>query len=184
VGPLSLVDAVVLLGVAVVLPLALGGRWEWWTGAVAGLAVALLLDPGPVAALLVVPWVAASGATLVTAVQRAGPQAHWRLDDGVAVLASAYAVVAAGALSASRLGASPFGVTEPIVALTAVHYTYAGSGALILAGLAGAAPAGAAGGSAAVGRAWPRWSSPARPRPSWRSGSWLATRCPRLAVPC
>lgn len=144
-GPLSLVDAVVLLGVAVVLPLALGGRWWWWTGAVAGLAVALLLDTGPVAAVLVMPWVAASGATMVVAMRRAGPWADWRLEDGVAVLASAYAVVAAGALSASRLGASPFGVTEPIVALTAVHYTYAGSGALVLAGLAGAAPVGAAG---------------------------------------
>jgi hypothetical protein len=54
----------------------------------------------------------------------------------VEVVASGYAVVAAASLFASRAGQELFGIGEPIVELTAVHYTYAGVAALVLAGAA------------------------------------------------
>lgn len=149
--PLGLVDAVVLLGVVVVLPLALGGRWWWWASAASSVAVALLLNTGALAAVLVLPWVAAASAALAVAVRRAGPLAFWRLDDAIRVLASVYALVAAGAMFTSRLGASMLGISEPIVALTAVHYTYAGSAALVLAGAARARSADVASAGASSG---------------------------------
>jgi hypothetical protein len=55
---------------------------------------------------------------------------------GARALAAGYAVVAAACFVASRAGAELFGVGEPIVELTAVHYTYAGCAALTLAALA------------------------------------------------
>ena len=55
---------------------------------------------------------------------------------GAEFVASGYAVVAATSLFASRAGLELFGIGEPIVELTAVHYTYAGVGALVLAGAA------------------------------------------------
>lgn len=147
--PFGLVGAVVLLGVVAVLPLALGGRWWWWAGAGSSLTVAFLLDTGLAAAVLVLPWGAAAGATLALALRRAGPARSWRMDDVVLALASVYALVAAGAMLTSRLGTSLFGVAEPIVALTAVHYTYAGSAALVLAGAARSRSADAASAGAA-----------------------------------
>jgi hypothetical protein len=46
-------------------------------------------------------------------------------------------VVATASLFASRLGLRPFGIGEPIVELTAVHYLFAGTGAITLAGATG-----------------------------------------------
>lgn len=138
-GSITLVDALVVLGVAMVAPLALRTRWWWWTGAAASLVAAFLLETGPLASVLVVPLVVAATATLVTSVRRAGPLHRWRLDQAVQSVAAGYALVAAGAMVASRLGATPFGISEPIVELTAAHYLYAGTGALVLAGLAWAA---------------------------------------------
>ena len=133
-GGFTLVDAAVVLGVVVVVPLAIGGAW--WRWAVAGVAVAavLPLDRGVVAAVGVVPWLGLSTAHLVARVLRAGPLLFWRRGDVVGVVAVAYAVVAAGALGASRLGLRMFDIREPIVELTSVHYLYAGTGALALAG--------------------------------------------------
>jgi hypothetical protein len=48
----------------------------------------------------------------------------------------AYAVAAAVCFVVSRAGSELFGIGEPIVELTAVHYTYAGCAALTLAVLA------------------------------------------------
>ncbi|MDQ3354861.1 MAG: YndJ family protein, partial [Actinomycetota bacterium] len=121
------------------------------TGAAASLVAAFLLETGPLASVLVVPLVVAATATLVTSVRRAGPLHRWRLDDAVPTVAGGYALVASGAMVASRLGASPFGVSEPIVELTAAHYLYAGTGALVLAGLARAASGPGRVGMAAVG---------------------------------
>ena len=134
-----MIDALTVLGVAVVLPLALGGpRWAWVTAAT-GVVVALVLPTGAVAASLVVPWVAVA-ATLAWHRLRT-VEAH--LPSAVLVAAAGYAVVAACALGASRAGLSLFGIGEPIVQLTAVHYTYAGSAALVLATRASeTAPAG------------------------------------------
>ncbi len=114
-----------VLGVAVVRPLCLGGAW--WGGGVlaAGSVVAALLAPDGVwAALLVAPWVG-----LVT----------WRLvdraiaRDALGVVNVGFGVVAALALVASRAQFTAFGIVEPIVKLTALHFSYAGVGTFWLA---------------------------------------------------
>src|SRR5262245_58396305 len=56
------IDLVVLVGVAVVLPLALGGGRRWFVAAGAA-ALAAALPVGPVAAALVLPWLLAVGLT-------------------------------------------------------------------------------------------------------------------------
>jgi uncharacterized protein (UPF0548 family) len=141
--PTWLADLVVVLGVAIVLPLATGGRVWWWLAAAASTTAAFLLPAGPGAALLVLPWVGLCAGTLTRAALRVGrTPGSWRLGDMAGLVAAAYAGSAAIALVASRLGASPLGVGEPILELTAVHYTYAGCAALTLASmaLAGASP--------------------------------------------
>ena len=112
-----LIDGLLILGVAVILPLALGGRWWWWAVAAGATAVALQLPIGVGAAALVLPWVAVT--TLMA----------WQQQ----TLAALYAVVASTSLVVSRLGLEPFDLHEPIIQLTAVHYTYAGTAALVLA---------------------------------------------------
>jgi uncharacterized protein (UPF0548 family) len=134
--PLSLVDLAVLLGIGLVLPLALGGPARRWLLAGTCALVALCLPDGPAAALLVLPFAAAAA-----------------LPTGAPLLAQVYAVVAAVALVQSRMGVEVLGIREPIVELTAVHYTYAGAAALVLAMEArAAAPAAwrATGGAAVV----------------------------------
>src|SRR5690606_6863319 len=64
---------------------------------------------------------------------RIGPPFFWSRSDAVRLLASAYGLVAATWLVLSCAGASPLGIHEPIVELTAVHFTYVGVGALTLA---------------------------------------------------
>lgn len=130
----TLIDLAVVLGVVVVLPLAIGGAWWRWALAGAAVAAVLPLDRGFGAALGVLPWLALAGAHLVGRVRRAGPLLFWRRGDVVGVVATLYAGVAAMALVASRLGLRLFDIREPIVELTAVHYLYAGTGALVLAG--------------------------------------------------
>lgn len=129
---LSLVDNVVLLGVAVVLPLALGGRWWWWPAAAFGALVSLSQPIGWRAVVFVVPWMAASMAVAMSAL-RATMITRWNLPRAAMIVAPIYALVASAAFAASRLGVELFGIGEPIVELTAVHYTYAGSVALVLA---------------------------------------------------
>ncbi|MEA2825638.1 MAG: hypothetical protein QOG43_77 [Actinomycetota bacterium] len=145
-----MISFLLVLGVALVLPLATGGRWRAWWVAAASAGLALRLAPGAGAAVLVLPWLAvagytaghrlraylAAGAAAPPAGAPAGAGAGAGLADGARVLAAGYAVVAGGAFAASRLGIGLFGVGEPIVELTAIHYTYAGCAALTLAALA------------------------------------------------
>ncbi len=131
-GAISLIDAIVVLGVAAVLPLALGGPLWWWEAA-AGAALVSFLLPAGWAAFLGLPAVAAVAATLVAGCIRNGPLLFWRPADTLHGLAGVYALVAAGALVCSRAGLRAFGIDEPIVELTAVHYIYAGAAALVLA---------------------------------------------------
>src|SRR5687767_7277555 len=93
-GGFTLVDAAVVLGVVVVVPLAIGGRWWRWAAAGVAVAAVLPLDRGAGAAVGVVPWLGLSAAHLVGRVRRAGPLLFWRRDDVVGVVAAAYAVVA------------------------------------------------------------------------------------------
>lgn len=129
-----LIDQVVVIGIAAVLPLALRGRWWWWGLSALVVATGLTLPTGPVAATSVGPLAAALSVTGLRAARAAGPLASWGAADGVRVLAAVYGLVGAGALAASRLGLTVFHIGEPIVELTAVHYLYAGTGALVLAG--------------------------------------------------
>jgi YndJ-like protein len=135
---LSLIDQIVLLAVAVVLPLAVGGRTWWWAATAGGAIVGFVLPRGP-AALAVVPFVVAAAAALASRLRAAGSPRGWDLDRAAPVVAAAYALVAAGALAWSRGGVALFGVREPFVELTAVHYAFAGAGALVLAARARAA---------------------------------------------
>jgi hypothetical protein len=125
----SLVDLVVLFGIGVILPLALGGRAWWWIGAAASVAVSLGLPRGPLAAALVLPF----GAAVVAATTSLLGPGRVRRPARAEVLTGAYALVAAGALAQSRAGLTSAGIREPIVELTAVHFTYAGAAALALA---------------------------------------------------
>lgn len=128
---LSLIDQVVLLGVAVVLPLAIGGHAWLWAAAAVATGASLLLPVGW-SGLLIVPLLAAA-ASCLTRLSPQGPADAWGLGDAADLLAPVYALVAAGALMASRTGLELFGIGEPIVELTAVHYVYAGTAALVLA---------------------------------------------------
>src|SRR5689334_11193768 len=112
------IDVVLVVGVALVPALALGGPWRRWLVAAAFVGLSFAFRPGSVgAAACVLPWVAAAGVALVA-----------RRD-----LVGLYGSVASMSLLSSRLGWALLGVDEPFVLLTAVHYLYAGCGASALA---------------------------------------------------
>ncbi len=131
-----MIPFLLLVGVAVVLPLATGGRWMWWWLAAGCAGAALLLPRGAGAAVLVLPWLAVAGWVAWGRLRALLATDRAELADGARVVSAAYAAVAAVAFAASRLGAELFGIGEPIVELTAVHYTYAGCAALALAAAA------------------------------------------------
>ncbi|HUP86802.1 MAG TPA: YndJ family transporter [Acidimicrobiales bacterium] len=128
-----LIDAAVVLGLAVVAPLALG-RWRRWALAAGLAALALTLPRGAAAGLVAAGPAAIAALGLHRQIAAAEPIKYWCRDDIVRVLAGTWALVATGALVASRSGLTLFGIGEPIVELTAVHYLFAGVGALTLAG--------------------------------------------------
>jgi uncharacterized protein (UPF0548 family) len=130
----TLIDLFVVVGVAVVLPLALGGPLVAWVATASALAVSLMSDRGVGAAALVLPFGITVGWFAVATARRCGPLLFWTRDDAIRVLACGWALVAAGSLVVSRLGWTPLGQHEPIIELTAVHYLYAGVAALVLAG--------------------------------------------------
>ena len=129
---LSLVDTVVLVGFAVVLPLVIGALPWWWVAATAALPVAFALPRGP-AWIAVLPIVVAAAAALAAALRAAGRPGSCDLSITAHLLALLYGNVAALALLVSRAGLELLDQHEPIVELTAVHYTVAGTGALALA---------------------------------------------------
>lgn len=143
-GERPLVDAVVVGGLGVVAPLALGPSRRW-TVAAACAAPALVLSPGALAVVLVLPAVLAAGVAVVTALaavtgpsdrpgpDRRAPSLADPIDAAAAVLAPVWALVATVSLLASAAGRELFDIGEPIVRLTAVHYLYAGTGALAIA---------------------------------------------------
>jgi len=132
-GAWTLVDLAVIAGVALVLPAGLGDRRRWWVAA-AAVAGATAVEPGSSSAVvLALVWPATGLVVLTTALRRAGPFLFWSRADGVRLVASAYALVAATWFVLSCAGATPLGIHEPIVELTAVHFTYVGVGALTLA---------------------------------------------------
>lgn len=117
-GWLGLIDVIVVVGVAVVLPMALGGPATRWRFAGAGVAVALAAPTGWGSAVFVLPFVVVALAAVT------GPRGD---------LATIYALVAATGLFVSRLRFDPFGFGEPIGELAGVHFVYAGAAALSFA---------------------------------------------------
>jgi hypothetical protein len=134
-GPLtwSVIDAFVMLGVAVILPLAMPSRR--WPLAAIGVYVALPFLAGYVlAAVFALPWVGVAVWLLAGEVRELRvDRLTLTLDRVAGVVAAGFGVVAAVHLFESRAGWELFGVREPIVELTAVHFTFAGVGALTLA---------------------------------------------------
>lgn len=141
----TLVDLATVAGVALVLPACLGGVRRW-LGVGACVALACALDRGtPLAVVLAVTWPAHAVAVGARAAVAARPLPATARRARVRLVACAYALVAGTWFVISRAGGTPVGIHEPIVALTAVHFTYAGAAALVLADAALAAARSAAG---------------------------------------
>lgn len=121
---IPVMNAALVTGVAFVLPLALRDKHLPWTLAAAGVAVSLSLEPGALAALFVGPWLVLTVRSGLLALASRTP---W------VAMAAGFAGTAALALITSRLEVTLFDIREPIVKLTALHFTYAGAGTLTLA---------------------------------------------------
>ncbi|MGV3758165.1 MAG: YndJ family transporter [Actinomycetota bacterium] len=138
---MALTEVVVVGGALVVLPLALRvAAWPVFV-VVAGFAAASLqLSEGALAGVLAVPWPVATALAAVGALRAAARRHGVRLAAApwiaLETAPSAYACVAGLAVVQSRLGLSLAGVHEPLVLLTAVHFTFAGAGASAIAGAA------------------------------------------------
>jgi len=128
-----LIDLAVVAGAAMVLPLAIGGRWWRWEVVAVSSATALVLPRGAVAAAFALPWVVVACVETVAAIRVATDRRIASLTTAARSVAGGYAVVAGSALVASRAGFEWRGIVEPIVELAAVHFTYAGAAALVLA---------------------------------------------------
>jgi hypothetical protein len=131
--PGALIDGILLLGVGAVIPLALGQPRRWAVVTVA-VAASLVVPSGLAAAMLATVWLVVAahglaGALRIAAASKVEPALL------AIVMAPAFACVAAVAFACSRGNVSLFGIGEPIVELTAVHFTYAGVGAVALAGV-------------------------------------------------
>lgn len=125
----------------VVVPLALGVHpsvsSRWGAVAVAAAvpaAASLVVERSVVAALLAAPWLIFAGLLAATGGWQ-WLRAGRRLIDMPAVASLAYLTVGAAWLVLDRADVEPVGVTPPFVQLTAVHFTYAGFGATLLAAL-------------------------------------------------
>lgn len=117
-------NAALVVGVGAVMPFSLKARPLPWLFAAISVAGSLLLGPGPLAALFVAPWVVL---TIIAGVRSLMQRESW------AAMVAGFAGTASLALVASRLEVTLFSISEPIVKLTALHFTYAGAGTLALA---------------------------------------------------
>lgn len=126
-----LVELLLLLGIAIIVPLALPlhpGMPDWAgpSAVVAAVPVVLayLMGRSDLSTVLVAPWIAVSVALLVAAIR------HWSAEPtllGVVwVGASAYLVVGASWVLFDRADMVVAGFGQPFVLLTAVHFHFAG----------------------------------------------------------
>jgi hypothetical protein len=138
----SLIEAVLLLALLVVVPTAVplmpglgGGAALVALGAGLPAAVALMFEPGDWTAPLVAPWAVTTsvGALVVAWRWSRGPR---RVRDLLWPLAAGYLAFGSLWLLADHAGYEPAGFGPPFVELTAVHFTYAGFVATVLAGCA------------------------------------------------
>ena len=99
--------------------------------------IALLLEPGPVAAMLVLPWLFVTAMVGLTGLWRVR-QTGLREPPEIAISAAlVYLPIGAVWLFAYGFGIQPMGFGDTIVLLTAVHFHFAGFAAPLLAGLTG-----------------------------------------------
>lgn len=117
-------NVALVAGVAVVFPIAFSRRFTPWQVAALAVAASLAVAPGWPAALVLLPWLGLCVLEGVFALRRK-----------VLVLAvmAGFGATAALALVASRLEVTLFDIPEPIVKLTALHFTFAGVGTASLA---------------------------------------------------
>ncbi len=146
--------ALVLLAAAVLVPLAsglwtdreetrqelperlLGGAERAQLPAAVALAVALGVAPGWLAAGLALPWAAVLAMMAAAGLGRIRRDRFRRSLEGLAAdIALLFGAVGAAWLLADRAGWRPLGFPAPIVALTAVHFHYAGLLLPLFAGL-------------------------------------------------
>ncbi len=100
------------------------------------LAIACGLAPGAVAATAALPWVLWTGLVAAIGVGRMRREGLRRSLDGLcADVALVFAAIGGAWTLADRLGYSPLGFSREIVALTAVHFHYAGLLLPLFAGL-------------------------------------------------
>jgi len=151
-----LIERILLLGIFVIVPLGLSlvltraqhsprllARWLSAFEPVAAVTafVSILLEPGIVAAVLVLPWFLLTGSVALIGFWRL-LQPELRRPSEISISAGLiYLPIGAVWLLAYRLGIQPLGFGDTIVLLTAVHFHFAGFAAPILAGLAGSWPA-------------------------------------------
>ena len=138
-----LVDAIVVLGMAAVLPLGLallGGpaarAARWWPVAAVPGALSLLLPRGPGAAALAVLYAAATAALAALAPLRLARTRSFAPAEVAALTALTAPLVAGTALVAERAGHPLLGFGPGILALTVPHFHFAGFTAALVAGLA------------------------------------------------
>ena len=131
-GGYDLTEGLLMLGVAVIVPLALALHRQLGRGVVvatalaaAGVAVGFALPPSVGAAALGAPWLLGAVAwALVTAWRW---WTHGRVIEAfAAVVVHGWLVIGAAWLAVHLAGLEPVGVSEPIVLLTGVHFHFAG----------------------------------------------------------
>lgn len=97
-------------------------------------AASFVPEPGHIAALLTIPWLAFTGAAALAGVGRVLSR-RTLLDPGVGTDAGLMFLAVGGAwMTISRGGLNPLGFSDAIVQLTAVHFHYAGFALPIVAG--------------------------------------------------
>ena len=100
-------------------------------------ASSFFLPAGVLAGTLAIAWLPLTGLLAIDAFNRIRQRGLAPLEELAVDTAGLYLPVGAVWLWASRMGLEPFGFTEPIVLLTAVHFHFAGFGGPLLAGLTG-----------------------------------------------
>jgi hypothetical protein len=137
------VNAVVLTGMLVVIPLGLGlidgpglaviRRW-WLIAAVAG-ALSLWLPRGALAAAIAAPYALITVALAAQAPRRLAARRSLAPAEVAVLTALVTPAIAGTALVAERCGYRLFGFPLKILALTVAHFHYAGFAAALIAGL-------------------------------------------------
>jgi YndJ-like protein len=142
-GRVTVIDALLLFGPLVVVPLGLalldrlpgggGSRFDLGlTLAAAALVAAFAMPAGLAAASLTLPWLVVTTFLAADAVRDAGWE--WPGTVGLlSVIAVSWLPLAAAHIVLSRSGLSYAGIARPLVELAGVHFTFAGFGATTLA---------------------------------------------------